>query len=433
MSFAVFGVFLLLVLFGSLRWLVPTLVAFAVLVPFTEGLVVAGIDLKYIRLLSLAGLVRLIAMGRFSLELNQVDRVYLFWVLSGFAVFMLANLNGSSFVYRAGMAFDGLVLWALARWALNADWYGVAVRAFTVALVLVSISVAAELYSGSNVLGAIGQPDALWRDGKARLYAAFDHPILMGSFFAAVLPLVLGLWVTQKISKISALVAGALTVMIVLSTSSSGPIAAMAVGVLAFAGFKLKSWVYPGLIALVLIAGVLHFLVMEQSVWLLLGRLDLTGSSTGYHRYWLIEQTVNHFNEWFLVGTRDISHWNVWANDVTSMYVLQAITGGLVVLVAFFWMCWKLFVRLENTESVDPIALPPVLQWGLFCSFLTQLASFMSVAYWGQTLVLFGFWVALYSSLPRQRTAQPQQQSRPAVVGSSPKFQRPAVSPRSLG
>lgn len=422
MTFFVFLVFLGLLMVVSFRWIVPVLVAFATLVPFTEGFVILGIDLKFIRLLALAALIRMVGMGQFSIKLNGIDKVYLMWIGVGFIVFMLAHLSGAAFVYRAGMVFDCVLVWLLARWTLERDWYGVAIRALGVALAVVSASVAAELWTGSNVFALIGQPDAILRDGKLRLYSAFDHPILMGSFFAAVIPLILALWFTKRVAMWMALIALGLALMCVFATGSSGPIAATLVGCFGMLCYRMRKLVYPGLWLFAGTTFALHFFVMEQSVWLLFARLDFTGSSTGWHRYWLIEQALNHWDEWILIGTRDITHWNVWKNDVTSMYVSQAITGGGVGLLAFFWLCWKLFTRLENSRVVEPDAIHPLFQWALLCSFLTHLASFMSVAYWGQTLVLFGFWVALYTSFPNQ--------INPRRVPTSSRPHRPVTTSR---
>lgn len=422
MTLFVFLVFLVLLLVASFRWIVPILVAFATLVPFSEGFVIVGIELKFIRLLALASLIRLVGMGQLSFKLNQIDKVYLTWVGVGFIIYILSHRNGAAFIYRAGVAVDCVFLWLLARYAFERDWYGVSIRALGIALVVVSASVAAELWTGNNVFDVVGQPNAMWRDGKMRLYSAFDHPILMGSFFAAVIPLILALWMTKRVTIWMALIALSLALMCVFAAGSSGPIGAMLVGIVAMLGYRLRRLIFPSFWLLMGTLLVLHFFIMENSVWWLLARIDLTGSSTGWHRYWLMEQALNHWDEWILIGTRDITHWNVWYNDVTSMYVLQAISGGGVGLLAFFWLCWKLFTRLENSRVVEPDAIQPLLQWALLCSFLTHLASFMSVAYWGQTLVLFGFWVALYTSFPNQ--------INPRRVPTSSRPHRPVTTSR---
>ena len=49
---------------------------------------------------------------------------------------------------------------------------------------------------------------------------------------------------------------------------------------------------------------VLH-IIMKAPVWFFaFAHIDVTGSSTGYFRATLIDQAVNHFSDWWLMGTK---------------------------------------------------------------------------------------------------------------------------------
>ena len=43
---------------------------------------------------------------------------------------------------------------------------------------------------------------------------------------------------------------------------------------------------------------------MKAPVWALIARINLTGGSSGYHRYQLIDQAIRRFGEWWLLGTK---------------------------------------------------------------------------------------------------------------------------------
>ena len=48
---------------------------------------------------------------------------------------------------------------------------------------------------------------------------------------------------------------------------------------------------------------------MKAPVWALIARVDLTGSSSSYQRYQLVDMTIRHFGAWWLIGTPDYVNW----------------------------------------------------------------------------------------------------------------------------
>ena len=57
----------------------------------------------------------------------------------------------------------------------------------------------------------------------------------------------------------------------------------------------------PGSLGIVADLVALH-LVMKAPVWALIAHIDLTGSSSGYHRYMLVDNCIRHFSDWWLLG-----------------------------------------------------------------------------------------------------------------------------------
>ena len=76
-------------------------------------------------------------------------------------------------------------------------------------------------------------------------------------------------------------------------------------------------------------------LVMKAPVWSLIARVDLTGSSSGYHRYKLVDNCIRHFSDWWLLGYKYYNDWGWDMWDLCNQFVVVALTGGLVTLVFY--------------------------------------------------------------------------------------------------
>ena len=124
--------------------------------------------------------------------------------------------------------------------------------------------------------------------------------------------------------------AGALAMLI--TTHASTPWLSFGAGILGLGFWPLRKrmrlirWGF----AATLVA--LH-MVMKAPVWHLISRVDLTGSSSSWHRYTLVNQTILHFSDWWLLGYKyyDQWDWDMW--DTSNLFVAAALTGGLVTLV----------------------------------------------------------------------------------------------------
>ena len=140
------------------------------------------------------------------------------------------------------------------------------------------------------------------RDGKIRSKGVMGC-ISGGAFAGVLIPLFLGLWTEGKYRMVACAGLAGATAMVFTSNSSTS--------FLAFAGALLGLVFWPlrkqmrlvrwGFVA-TLVA--LH-LVMKAPVWALIARVDLTGSSSGDHRYNLVDNCIRHFSDWWLLGYKD--------------------------------------------------------------------------------------------------------------------------------
>ena len=145
--------------------------------------------------------------------------------------------------------------------------------------------------------------------------------------------------------------------------------------------------------ALGLLVG-LH-IVMKAPVWHLISRVNIVEGSTGWHRYHLIDQAINRFSEWALLGTRDTGHWGFMLVDITNQYVLEGVQGGVLTLILFIIL---LFMAVKTVGSYSLRMMPITEQWfawGFCVSILGHCISFLGVSYFGQIRMLLYLTFAL--------------------------------------
>lgn len=144
---------------------------------------------------------------------------------------------------------------------------------------------------------------------------------------------------------------------------------------------------------------------MESHVWYLIARIDLTGSSTGYHRAQLITSAIEHLNEWWLVGTTYTRHWMAtgvsWSNDhtdITNHYLLTGVNGGLPSMLLFISLIVIGFKNIGSALKRCNSISTQVQIWAIGASLFSHTATFISIAYFDQTIIFFYLTLALASS-----------------------------------
>ena len=204
--------------------------------------------------------------------------------------------------------------------------------------VVLAIGMVREQLTLQNMFGLLGGtrlvPDI--REDKIRSQAVFQHSLTAGTFAATLLPLFFILWKNGK-SKLLAVTGLVGSTVMTICSNSSTPLLSVrrrAVWYRAVANPKEHegSAAGPGgdLVCL--------HLVMKAPVWFLIARIDLTGGSSGYHRAELVDQFINHFRDWWLVGTQDAATWGYDLWDQQNQYVSVGETGGLLALWMFIAM-----------------------------------------------------------------------------------------------
>jgi hypothetical protein len=211
----------------------------------------------------------------------------------------------------------------------------------------------------------------------------------------------------------------------VVASGSSGPVVALAAGAFGWGIWRFRKHMRLVLRTAVVMAVVIHF-VREKPVWHLIQRLGSITGGGGTHRYQLIDAFIRNFNKWALVGTSSTANWGWGLQDTTNQYVSEGIRGGLVTFVLFIVMLRISFVQLRLARNLferleGPKSLWALLAWGSSVSLAVHCVSFVSVAYFGQMVQFFVFFVATvpaYAEFRRPKRVKSPAASRSASTPS---------------
>jgi hypothetical protein len=381
--------------------IVPFLVA-AILVPLQQQAVLGGLHFMVLRIVLLCAWLRVAAdllRGRRLLGqgVATTDMVFAAWVLTGVVTYTLLWADPGAFINRLGFLYNAFGIYFLLRYLLrDRDDVLRMVRVFAVICAVLAVLMTIEQITGRNLLSIFGMPaEVEIRAGRIRSQASFAHSILAGTCGAILMPLFVGLWSVRKwrVYAVTGMVAA--TVMTLMSASST-PVAAYIAGIVGLCFWPLRRYMAAvrwGLIGT--IVG-LH-LVMKAPVWALIGRIDLAGGSTSWHRYALVDNFIRRFGEWWLIGTRDNANWGFDMWDSVNWYVSSGITGGVVGLALFVAIIALSFRTVGRfLKRRDTGAGPKSFAWCLGASLFAASVAFLGISFFDQSIV---FWYALLASI----------------------------------
>jgi hypothetical protein len=164
-------------------------------------------------------------------------------------------------------------------------------------------------------------------------------------------------------------------------------------------------------------------LYMKSPVWHLISDIDLTGSSSSYHRYQLINQCILHFWDWVLVGTKNYESWGWDMWDLSNQYVVYADQYGLIPLLSFLAIIVFGFQYLGKARRSEPDSKRQVFIWALGASMFANVVAFFGISYFDQTIVAWYALLAMISaavvSARRARRDSGKQGSRDEVLAMS--------------
>jgi len=258
-----------------------------------------------------------------------------------------------------------------------------------------------EWATGMNPFIALGNVRTVFREGRYRCWASFPHSVMLGLFWATLVPLFIGLAMTGK-NKLLYWSATAASIFIIMATASSTPLGVLLVVLFLLCGFR---WRHRTRLAGLCLLGLLTALhiISNKPVWHLISRVNMLKGSTGWHRYYLIDRAIKYFDEWALMGCRATHHWGWGLQDITNQYILEGVFGGLLTLVLFLAMLYLALKVILNSCLGAKKHERQWLNWGLFVAIIGHCIAFFGVSYFGQINMLWYMMLAIVGFLAENR------------------------------
>ena len=374
---------------------------------FGQQIVIAGLHFTILRMLVIIALTRGLARGEFrTVRWGALDKAVLGWGISGVLIFTFRSQTGDALINRLGILCNTAGVYFMLRLLIrDLDDVKTACRMYAGAFVPVTLGLCLEKMTGRNPFYAFGGvPEfTVIRNGVLRCQGPFRHPILAGTYGAVWLPLYIGLWLQGRGNRLLASVGMVTSAVISSLTGSSGPVMTLMTGALGMCMWPLRRhmrafrWcIIAALVALQL--------MMNDPIWYIFAHMDVVSGSTGWHRSHLIDQTIKHFSEWWMLGVKieDVGRWGVWASDVTNQYLLEGIMGGALTLVLFVVVCvtaCKIAGRSMKAAAGQPLPRQRLI-WAIGVALVSHITTFFSVSYFDQNLVNWYLVLAAVAVMP---------------------------------
>lgn len=402
---------LLMLLFSRRLAVIPLLLA-ACYLHLSQQIELLSFNFTSLRILVLVGWVRIILREEIKyIKLNAIDTLILFWTISGLVSFTLLYGNSEAFINRLGMAYNYIGIYFLFRALIHdLDDLNIILKIVPFIITPLAAFMVFEHLTGRNILSILGAPEiSAFRGGKFRSQGSFAHPILAGTMAATMLPLLVSLWWQERSKYVAVL--GTTAISIILMTSaSSGPLVAAVSGILGIVAWRYRysmKLIRRGIVITLLL---LHFIVMKAPVWFLFDRVGNIIGGSGWYRSYLIDQAINHFDKWWLIGSRDTASWMPFAlvntlsgakADITNQFIGEGLNGGILTLILFILVIVTSFkvigyslIKYENGLFKEKITI-----WSMGAALFAHVMSFFSVAYFDQIIVFWFLLIAAISSL----------------------------------
>lgn len=393
-------------------------------IPFDQRIIIQGLDFTPLRFLIVFGVLRILVRGeQREIRWNLFDKLIFAWAICGAVVYVIQWADTRSLIYKSGMLFDLIGLYWLFRQNIR-SWneVGCIARALAIGAFISGLLVLVERVTQNNPFVLLGNVHTGIHRGRYRCTGSFEHSIMLGLFWANLVPIFVGYAITSPSKAFFWWAATATCVLIVVSTGSSTPMVVLLLIILLLPLFRYRR--YGKIMALGFVVTVLALhIVMAKPVWHIIGRIRFIQGSTSYHRYLLIDSGIKHFDEWALLGTRSTSHWGYHLDDITNNYIRQGLDGGFATL-ALLVIIMVMGIKICGKYSL--LSTPRRerwLSWAFAISVLGHSISFLGVSYFGKipTLLYLTFaFVAMLSD--RQKIMTGTQ-----LVSTTPNWQNTAI------
>jgi hypothetical protein len=363
-----------------------------------QSLSLGGLNLYAIRVLILFGVARVMIRGeRLSGALLPLDRALIAWGITAILTSFFHQDPVQMFINRGGLVLNQAGIYFLFRCFIQTREDGLAACRWCITcLAPLALLLALERFTLRNPFASLGGvPEfAVQREGRFRAQGPFGNSIDAGLAGAMIVPFAVMMW---RRSKALGWLGVASALGMIFFSASSTPVSALGVICLGLSLWRLRRHLRQMIWAAVIAAAALAA-VMKAPIYFLIARIDFAGGSTGWHRAALIEASITHLNEWWLIGSDFTRHWMPYGlegnpnhADITNHYIMNGVIGGVPLLICLLLTIWFAFQGVvhiyRQAEGRDE---PQVfLAWTLGVTLAAHCTSFIAVTYFDQ---LLGLW-----------------------------------------
>jgi hypothetical protein len=381
----------------------PILIA-AFLLPVGQQLMVAGVHFYVVRILVLIGLGRLTVARMSSTKpvfpagFSDIDKALCLLTIVEGAASILREKASGAVVYHIALWVDTFGLYFIMRHLLqeSADILRL-IKMFALVVGVLGVCMLYENRTRIDLFSYLaGHQIVPWiREGRVRAQAGFANSITAGCFGATLVPLFWFIWKEREARLLASIGLAAATVVTITSMAST-PITGYVAVIIALCLWPIRKrmrWVRwgVGLVVLALSA------VMKAPVWFLLSRINIAGGNA-YDRAILIDVTVRHFSDWWLVGTSENANWGFVTWDACNQFAAEALSGGLAALVVFIVLLRRTFGAIGRCRKTAEGRRDEWLFWSLGAALFAHVIVFLGVDYFDQTKALWLIFLAMVSS-----------------------------------
>lgn len=417
----------------------PFLLAFFT-IPIGQVVVLGGFHFTALRVLILSALARMVFRKRGSEAripggINGIDKMAILWSVTAVIALYLQFPQTEALVNGFGVLIDTLGGYLVVRYFVpDRQALRQVIGALAIVSAVLGICMINEQLTHRNVFGllagASGMPTI--RDGHVRAGATLGC-LYAGAFAGVLIPQFLWLWSLRSSRLVAAAGLAGATAMVITSYSSTSWMALMG-SIIGLAFWPLRRqmrWIRWGLVTC--LVG-LH-LAMKAPVWALIARIDLTGSSSSWQRYMLVDMTIRNFGKWWLIGTPDYVNWGWDSWDLCNQFVAVALTGGLLTLIFYITIFSRSFGAIGNLRKRR--AVDRQQEWLLWCLgsslFATVIAHF-GINYMAQ--LIMGFFpliacISIATQGAKQASLAPAAQRNPKTRPAAPVLEAALVARRN--
>jgi hypothetical protein len=410
----------------------------AILIPTDQVLLLGPAHFPMLRVLILFGIIRMVKdksskRPLFSGGMNRIDISFIsLTIVVAVSGILLFQASGEV-IFQLGNVLSALGAYCLVRFFIrDEEDIFLVIRTFAWIIVVIAPIMTYERISGHNPYSFLGGARAasmaslMERDGKFRATGCFAHPILAGTFGAVLVPLFVSLWAKDKKYRVTAAIGIAAAAVMAIMCNSSTPVLAYAAGVLALCMWPIRDWMRAVRWGIVLTLITLH-MVMKQPVWHLITRIDLSGGSSSWHRFMLVDQCIRHFGDWWLVGVKDTGAWGWDMWDTANQYVALCDGSGLLAFLLFLSVLVYGFKYVGRARrAVRRGKKKAFFFWGLGSALFANVVAFVGITYADQSVVA---WYCLLASISvaiaitrasKAKIATPETRSADSFEGTVP-------------